>query len=285
MPESRLGFIMLQFAIMSNRFISSILLLSLCVSPVFAESSSGATRLRLSEQEASEVGHKVWMNECGGRVDGLTSWNVGEEFPSLGIGHFIWYPEGVKGPFVERFPDVVKFLKAHGAEAPDWLKSDMACPWKSREEFLQDQQTPKMIALRKFLSSTVALQTDYLVQRLESALPKMLEKSEPANRDKIRKQFERVLKSGSAGAFELIDYVNFKGEGVAETERYNGQGWGMLQVLELMDEKSEPVQAFSEAAKAALTRRVQNSPPARHEARWLPGWTKRVNAYVTGAKN
>ena len=29
-----------------------------------------------------------------------------------------------------------------------------------------------------------------------------------------------------------MDYVNFKGEGVSSSERYRGQGWGLLQVLE-----------------------------------------------------
>jgi hypothetical protein len=38
------------------------------------------------------VGKKVWINECDGTVAGLTSWNGDEAFPSLGIGHFIWYP-------------------------------------------------------------------------------------------------------------------------------------------------------------------------------------------------
>ena len=36
----------------------------------------------------------------------------------------------------------------------------------------------------------------------------------------------------------LIDYVNFKGEGVLETERYRGRGWGLLQVLEGMPEQA-----------------------------------------------
>jgi hypothetical protein len=40
------------------------------------------------------IGRKVWQNECGGTVAGLTSWNAGENFASLGIGHFIWYPAG-----------------------------------------------------------------------------------------------------------------------------------------------------------------------------------------------
>ena len=29
----------------------------------------------------------------------------------------------------------------------------------------------------------------------------------------------------------MIDYVNFKGDGLKPTERYKGEGWGLLQVL------------------------------------------------------
>lgn len=253
------------------------LFVCICLSPCGAFAN---TELKLSDTDAVEIGHKVWRNECGGTIEGLTSWNFGEEFPSLGIGHFIWYPEGVKGRFDESFPKVLKFLQEKGSKLPEWLSPGMACPWKSREEFLQDQKGRRMTELRKMLSSTVGLQTDYIVQRLEAALPKMLEKTEPENRAKIEKQFQRVLQSGKQGVFALIDYVNFKGEGIVETERYKGEGWGMLQVLHGMSETEAPVKAFVESAIKALTLRVQNSPPERGEARWLPGWTNRLNAYL-----
>ena len=243
------------------------------------------TPSRLSDKDAAEVGRKVWQNECGGRIEGLTSWNSGEEFPSLGIGHFIWYPKGQTGPYSESFPSVLKHLQEHGAKLPDWLSPGMGCPWQTREEFLKDQQSARMLELRQLLSSTVGLQTDYLMQRMENALPKMLEKAAPENRDRVKKQFERVLNSGKAGVFCLIDYVNFKGEGVVDTERYKGEGWGMLQVLEHMRETGDPVQAFADSAKEALTRRVANSPPARHEEKWLPGWKNRVDAYHSGSSN
>jgi len=77
--------------------------------------------------------------------------------------------------------------------------------------------------------------------------------------------------------------VNFKGEGVLATERYAGQGWGLLQVLEGMKQETtgrEAVKNFAESAKAVLRNRVRNSPPERNEARWLPGWLKRVETYV-----
>lgn len=253
-----------------------VLLLTALGCPVDA---TAAVVVRLSKQQAIEVGKKVWRNECGGRIDGLTSWNVGEEFPSLGIGHFIWYPEGVRGPFQESFPDLLSFLQKHQAQIPAWLSPSMACPWNSRAQFLAERNSPRMVELRTLLSSTVGLQTEFIVQRLQDALPKMLEKAPPESRKKVKKQFERMLASGSRGVFALIDYVNFKGEGVLETERYNGQGWGLLQVLESMEESGDAVSEFSKSARRALERRVANSPPARKEQRWLRGWSKRVNAY------
>jgi hypothetical protein len=64
----------------------------------------------LTDAELASIGQRVWKNECGGTRDGLTSWNAGEDFASLGIGHFIWYPKGPHGPFEESFPKLVKFL-------------------------------------------------------------------------------------------------------------------------------------------------------------------------------
>jgi hypothetical protein len=107
----------------------------------------------------------------------------------------------------------------------------------------------------------------------------MLEKASESSRPKVEKQFKRVLQSGSAGVFALIDYLNFKGEGVLDSERYKGEGWGMLQVLEDMSEKGAPLQSFSNSAREVLARRVRNSPVERNEQRWLPGWTRRVNSY------
>ena len=90
------------------------------------------------------------------------------------------------------------------------------------------------------------------------------------------------LSATTQGMYCLVDYVNFKGEGLKETERYNGQGWGLLQVLEEM--RGYPTgraatAEFSRAAGAVLTRRVQNAPAARGEQRWLPGWLNRCKTY------
>src|SRR5205814_4282586 len=77
----------------------------------------------------------------------------------------------------------------------------------------------------------------------------------------------------------------FKGEGVLHTERYQGQGWGLLQVLEAMHGNSDSgaPDEFARAARMVLTRRVQNSPVDRHESRWLTGWLRRVTSYNGGS--
>ncbi len=234
-----------------------------------------ASAQALSPRELDSVGRRVWQNECGGTREGLTSWNTGENFASLGIGHFIWYPKGVNGPFDESFPSLVKFLAANGAKTPDWLAGD--CPWNTRAEFLAAAKGEKLSALRDLLASTVSLQARFLAQRMEAALPKMLAAAPAGEREKIRANYQH-LAGTSAGTFALIDYVNFKGEGTKDTERYQGEGWGMLQVLAGMN--GSDAAAFGRSADEVLTRRVRHAPPERNEARWLPGWKNRVRAYA-----
>jgi hypothetical protein len=240
----------------------------------------------LSHSDALKIGKRVWQNECGGTISGLTSWNQGENFASLGIGHFIWYPKGRRGPFDESFPTLVSFVSSRGAKLPALLLGVghlQPCPWNSRAEFLQAQNTTEMNQLRHFLADTIDLQAEFLVARLDASLPKMLAEAAPADRNNVQKQFERLTKTPQ-GCYALIDYVNFKGEGVLHTERYQGEGWGLLQVLEAMQGNSDPgaPSEFARAAKVVLTRRVQNAPADRHESRWLTGWLRRVNSYSGG---
>ena len=254
---------------------------SIILATLFLASAATAA-INLSPTETRRIGGKIWQNECNGTLAGLTSWNAGENFASLGIGHFIWYPKGVRGPFEESFPAFVSFASSRGVQLPEALRAQEDCPWNSRAEFNQASQTERMKELRQFLAKTVDLQAEFLVQRLQRALPKMLAQAAPSKRAQVQQQFDRVANS-AAGCYALVDYVNFKGEGVLATERYAGQGWGLLQVLEGMSEESngrEAVKNFAESAKKILTRRVRNSPPERNEARWLPGWLNRIDTYV-----
>jgi hypothetical protein len=107
----------------------------------------------------------------------------------------------------------------------------------------------------------------------------MLEAASPSLRSKVESNFRRVADQ-PLGFYALMDYVNFKGEGVHATERYNGKGWGLLQVLETMPDSGSARPAFVRAADGVLTERVKNSPPSRHEAQWLPGWRNRLQTYL-----
>ena len=251
--------------------------------------STATAAVNLSPTETRRIGKKIWQNECNGTVTGLTSWNEGENFASLGIGHFIWYPEGVRGPFEESFPHFVRFVanaatSGRSLSFPKILDSKglNSCPWNSRAQFLSARNSPEMTELRIFLANTIVLQAAFLVQRLQQALPKMLAEVAAPKRAQVQQQFDRVANS-ARGCYALVDYVNFKGEGVLATERYAGQGWGLLQVLEGMSQESsgrEAVTNFAQSAKTVLTRRVHNSPPERKESRWLPGWLHRIDTYV-----
>jgi len=233
--------------------------------------------LDISDRQAVEIGRRIWENECAGTVSGLTSWNAGEGFASLGIGHFIWYPAGLRGPFEESFPGLARFLKTHGQPVKDWMLGP--CPWKARADFLGDANGPRLKDLRALLVATVSLQARYAAMRLESALPKMLAAAPMIERAKVETNFRRVA-AEPLGYYALMDYVNFKGEGTNPSERYQEAGWGLLQVLTNMNSSGPALPAFARSADETLTLRVKKSPPERSEAKWLPGWRSRLKTYL-----
>jgi hypothetical protein len=243
--------------------------------------SSGIASAELSAGQKAVIGRKIWQNECAGTVDGLTSWNAGEEFPSLGIGHFIWYPAGFNGPFTESWPQLISFAKQRGANPPA-VASLPDCPWSSKKQFQAEFRGPQLTALRKWLAANVPLQTDFIIARSRAALPKMLAAAPASERKRIEVNYHKVAAT-AGGTYALIDYVNFKGDGINPAERYNGRGWGLMQVLgEMRDVSAGPAAAseFAAAAKRVLDRRIANSPPARGEARWKPGWHNRCDTYA-----
>src|SRR5438132_13912262 len=254
-------------------------LLSLAVVTSIYTGLQTLVAVTVSHSDALRIGKRIWQNECNGTVAGLTSWNEGENFASLGIGHFIWYPKDQRGPFEESFPKLVSFVSAHGAKLPQFLLSghNSFCPWNSRVEFQQAIDSSKMKQLRQFLVDTIDLQAQFLIARLQEALPKMM--AQASDRENVQRQFDRVA-SSAQGCYALVDYVNCKGDGTLPTERYHGEGWGLLQVLENMHGTQSALDEFAASAKTVLRRRVANSPPERGEARWLPGWVARVDGYA-----
>lgn len=236
----------------------------------------------LPATERAEIARQIYRNECAASPAYLVTWNRGEDFMSLGIGHFIWYPAGARGPFVESFPMLIRFMRARQARLPAWLRSGPvpAAPWPDRTAFMAAarRHDTRITTLRRLLLRTQALQAAFMAGRMRAALPRMLAAAPAGRRAHVRRQFLRLARA-PGGYYPLIDYVNFKGEGTDPAERYQGKGWGLMQVLERMHGEGGPRADFADAATALLRQRVRLSPPARHEARWLAGWLKRVDSY------
>ncbi|MDQ6959084.1 MAG: hypothetical protein Q9M24_08250 [Mariprofundaceae bacterium] len=236
--------------------------------------------------QLERIAKLIFQNECAAKEACLTSWNKGEEFASLGIGHFIWYPQGTSENdkhFSESFPRLIRFMYEQGVEIPPWIQADKGCPWPNRKAFKNEQKTQKITELRLFLIKSMPFQASFMQKRLKDALPLMLATVQERQRSHIRQQFDRVA-TAPMGMYALMDYVNFKGEGVNPKERYRGHGWGLLQVLAEMHGELSGIAAITEFAHSAdilLTRRVDLSPPERHESRWLAGWRKRIQTYIT----
>ncbi len=83
----------------------------------FGHTIAHAQAIQISDTQALSAGKRLWRNECAGTVEGLTSWNTGEAFASLGIGHYIWYPAGQHGPLRGEFSRT-RALPGSGERAP-----------------------------------------------------------------------------------------------------------------------------------------------------------------------
>jgi len=226
----------------------------------------------------------IFFNECSGRAERMLTWNTDEDFPSFGLGHFIWYPQGKKGPYRDLFPEFLSFLEAQKTEIPAWITAlpTREAPWQNREEFLSDLSSERMLALKNFLEQTQGFQTQFIIHRVKGILPRMLAAIPEEKRPEIELKFKEIADAPN-GMFALIDYVNFKGEGILETERSQGQGWGLLQVLEEMrtpEKKEDALEEFVKAAKKVLENRVKNAPPEKDCSKRLGGWKTRVKNYL-----
>ncbi|MEI7954549.1 MAG: hypothetical protein WCJ66_05220, partial [Verrucomicrobiota bacterium] len=132
------------------------------------------------------------------------------------------------------------------------------------------------------LAAQGGVQTEFILARARLAVPRILAAAAAGERARIERNYHK-LGATPNGSYALIDYVNFKGEGILASERYKGEGWGLLQVLAGMREVAGGQAAageFAASAKRVLTRRTANSPPERGEKRWLKGWCNRCDTYA-----
>ena len=260
-------------------------ILPIPLKPILQAAPLSIPAFSLTNEQLMEIGFKIKRNECGREDRCLISWNKNENFLSLGIGHFIWYPDQVdkKSRFQESFPVFLKFADEQHAVSENLKRFiNEGCPWRSRNEFIRAKSGPIAMELRKFLKQTFVLQVQFIAKRAEKSVKKIISHTE-REQDKIRiiSNYATLIQT-PAGIYALMDYVNFKGEGILKTERHRGIGWGLKQVLLKMrlDQPGlSPVEKFSNSAQYILKRRVINSPRRKQEMKWLKGWLARVEGY------
>ena len=246
-------------------------------------------KFQLTYHELEWLGEQIYTNECNTNFECLTSWNSGEDFPSLGIGHFIWFRADQESTFEETFPQLIKFMNTKNAPVPAWLneKSDPNSPWTSRKNFYANFDSGKMKELRNFLAQQKALQVEFIVLRFNQTLNQIVLDFPESVRPEIEDMIRTIIsREDTLGLYALIDYVHFKGTGLSHKERYLGHGWGLRQVLNEMLKKPVTLPSFVESAENVLARRVNNAPIERNEQQWLAGWSKRLQTYlppVTGS--
>jgi len=243
---------------------------------------TGDISLALTSAQLDWVGQQIFRNECAGRFQCLVHWNDGEAFPSLGIGHFIWYPKGVEGRFVESFPALMEYMEQRQVNIPEWLRAlePFDAPWSEKAEFLAVDDSPRLAELREFLAGTQGIQAEFIFRRARESLGRIVEAAPDDRKSDVADRLE-ALSQTPGGVYAIIDYVNFKGEGLSSTERYNDQGWGLLQVLLEMSGSPDrnALGQFREAAGTVLTRRAENAKDPIERERWLPGWLRRLETY------
>ncbi len=257
-----------------------------------AACSGGEQRLKMppiGDAEYHWIAARIFANETNGQTKYLTYWGAGEDFPSLGIGHFIWFPEDVHAPFDETFPAMLDYVSERSRDCvplPKWLQHSVVpdAPWSDKATFDAAQDSEHVASLRDWLARTAPEQAQFIVASFRQRWNELELKS--GNKKRLTALLAELLNTPE-GLFAVIDYYNFKGLGSNPRERYAGEGWGLVQVLGDIAASTGVdaplVKQFSEAAAHRLQRRVANAPPERNEARWLEGWHRRVAAYTRDA--
>lgn len=243
----------------------------------------------LSDADYDWIAARIYQNEAQGQSRFLTYWGEGEDFPSFGIGHFIWFPAGVDAPFDEMFPHMVASVRRANQDSPPlpiWMRelAPFAAPWVTKLQFDQALSSPEMNELRDWLEASAQMQARFIVATFEQRWRQL---SLPADQKQAMTVLLQSLAESAGGLFAIIDYYNFKGLGDNPRERYQGQGWGLIQVLHAMQilqddagQSDRLVELFRQAASERLSLRVELSPPERNEARWLNGWFARLDGYL-----
>jgi hypothetical protein len=178
---------------------------------------------------------------------------------------------------------MIDYYIKNKVDIPNWLKEqrNRGIPWSSREAFEKARTRDKRFKeLENIVINTKALQTKFFFDRVVDSVPEIVKYAPKEKQEYIKNNYNAVADT-QGGWYPLIDYINFKGKGIKESEKFNNQGWGLLQVLQNMrpvKKGSEALREFAKSAKFVLERRVKNNPADKKS---LKGWLKRVDTYST----
>lgn len=273
--------------------------LSMATTPQESKTVLAWQILALTPSDLQKIGARIYQNEGASKPENLLFWSEKEPFPSLGIAHFIWLPQGLDVPFVQTFPQLMLFSRHNFPEVPipqiDLLYSNVA-PWPNRTAFLLAKSSGELQELQSWLEDNVDIQAAFVVQRFWEGQARLFTKVAAEEREQLETKLQQMMRF-PAGLFALIDYANFKGFGDDPRERYQGEGWGLLQVLQRMpnrilsnpmpgEERVHSLQStqvlndFIEAGQAVLAQRVALAPNSQREIAWLKGWQARIALYA-----
>ncbi len=234
-------------------------------------------------QDLNWIAQRILRNQANDTAAPLVRWNTTENFATLGLGQFIWYPSGKTGRFRETFPAYLDYVKAHNIPLPAWLaqRAQHGGPWPDSTAFKNARTDQQMQELDNFLRKTLNLQANFMALQLTQAIPQRINQLPLKERQQALRAYNTMIKT-PGGLYPLLDYVQFQGDGANPAERYNNKGWGLLQVLQNMDSVQPGPGALAEFMRAAddtLVTRIANAPAERREARLLDNWLQRVNTY------
>lgn len=251
---------------------------------ICASNLSYAMIFEISKADTQLMAQRVFKNECSVEKNCLLEWNAGEDFLSLGLEHFIWFPSSTTSIFKDSFRSYLLYARKKGEKLPATLdKSPLpGCPWVNRDQFLTAKESQQYKDVLEFMIKTKNCQADYLIETTQRSLKKIIHATPQIQRQQISTYIAQ-LTSNAQGLYAVIDYLNFKGSGIGSAERYQGEGWGLLQVLQGMHESNSQniIIEFVGSAERVLRHRVFNAPSNRHEDKWLQGWISRVDTYLT----